>query len=304
MSKEEKIMNKIASDLSQYTSYEEKHNYLQNHKYLPRVYEKYPNLKPEVNKMMLGNVIAEFGDELSDQFTFSKDVSNKEILRQLDLQDANIKYLENFEFRTESPELVSQLVSLNLIEPSNIEYDKDKNITAGTVRSVEGFDKLIELKNKEFKEVRDLKKGYRENIQTLRDEFDSRSTAFGGSLRKTPFPWIPEVAKTAMQLTAGWTDWFQPEGMERVENRMLNWDPINEKYGPGPEIRDEQEKLGIALGREDKLKDKFEGVDTKYEELNDLINVSIEREEKLQATGIDEALNYADIKSLRTLLGE
>ena len=45
-------------------------------------------------------------------------------------------------------------------------------------------------------------------------------------------------------------------------------------------------------------------MDTKYEELAELIQVSMGREESIINTGIDEALNYADIQSLKTLLGE
>ena len=55
---------------------------------------------------------------------------------------------------------------------------------------------------------------------------------------------------------------------------------------------------------EDELKDKWKGFDTKYAELEEMLNASIVREEKLQASGVDEALNYMDIQSLRSLLGE
>ena len=37
------------------------------------------------------------GNIFPHEFTFSKDMSNKEILRQLDIQDTNIKYLKDFE---------------------------------------------------------------------------------------------------------------------------------------------------------------------------------------------------------------
>ena len=52
------------------------------------------------------------------------------------------------------------------------------------------------------------------------------------------------------------------------------------------------------------MKDKWKGFDTKYAELEEMLNASIVREEKLQASGVDEALNYMDMQSLRSLLGE
>ena len=281
---------------------------------------------------MIGNVVGEFGDELSDQFTLSKTMSNKEILRNLDLADANIKYLKDFEFETESPELISQLQSLNLIDPSDIEYsDKEGTVPSkGIVRGTDAFDALIELKNQEFQELQPEKAGLRKNIKTLRREFDDRVSRsrwkspeatldatnkavssflqplFNTKSKLPPMiiPGLNTFTKAATQLLAGWTDIFRKEGMEKVENRRLTWDPEEDRFGPGPEIGLEQDKLKVVFDLEDKLKDKWAGVDTKYEELDEMIDKSIAREEKIQASGIDEALNYIDIQGLRSLLGE
>ena len=59
---------------------------------------------------------------------------------------------------------------------------------------------------------------------------------------------------------------------------------------------------GLLL--QDKLKDKWAGVDTKYDEKEEMLDASIIREKKVQASGVDEALNYMDMQSLRSLLGE
>ena len=117
---------------------------------------------------------------------------------------------------------------------------------------------------------------------------------------------MPEVAKGAMQVSAGWMDWFAKEGLEQVENRKLNWDPVNERYGPGPEIAQEQRKLRDSYRSEDKLKDKFLGIDTKYDELNDMINSSISRANEInEQTGIDEALNYIESEAkILEILGD
>jgi hypothetical protein len=304
--KKEKIMQKIVSDLGVYESFEDKHKYLQEHKYLDRVYEKYPDLKEQINELMIGNVIGEFGDELSDQFKFSKTMSNKEVLRNLNLSDANVRYLKDFEFETESPKLISQLQSLNLIDPSDIEYsDKERKVASkGIVRGTDAFDALIELKNQEFQELQPEKAGLRKNIKTLRREFDDRVGHFSTLKPTMVIPGLNTLTKYSTQLLAGWTDIFRKEGMEKVENRRLTWDPEEDRFGPGPEIGLEQDKLEVVFDLEDKLKDKWAGVDTKYEELDEMIDKSIAREEKLQATGVDEALNYIDMQGLRSLLGE
>ena len=318
-SKEQKALNMILEGLSYHDDFDTKHNYLQNHPYLERAYEKFPNLKKEVNKTMISHIIQEFGDETSDAFTFSKDVSDKEILRHLETQEINEEYLRDFALDI-TPELANQLSTLSFesgideegnpisipfsdyISKTKGGYDKDEIYK---LHGTEAFAGIMDLKNELFKEIDDLKSGYRKNIKTLRREFDDRSSVLGGTLRATPFPWMPELAKGVMQLSAGWMDWFAHEGLERVENRQLNWDPENKRYGPGPEIKREQAKLKNVLSEESELKDVFEGIDTKHEELTELLDEMTKREEVLGPPGIDEALSYlSDEAELRSLLGE
>ena len=162
MSNKDKIMAKIESDLNLYASYEDKHKYLTNHKYLDRAYEKYPELKNQVNEIMVSNIIDEFGQEPSEligspdesQFKLSKTMSNKELLRNLNMSDLNKEYLEDFKFQTDSPELVKQLQSLNLISPEDVIYDDKKKISGGTIRGLDTFDALIKLKNEEFAPIK------------------------------------------------------------------------------------------------------------------------------------------------------
>ena len=148
------------------------------------------------------------------------------------------------------------------------------------------------------------KAGIRKNIRTLRREFDDRVGHFSTLKPTMIIPGLNTFAKYATQLLAGWTDIFRKEGMEKVENRRLTWDPEEDRFGPGPEIGLEQDRLKAVFDLEEKQNDKGAGVDTKYEELDEKIDKSIAREEKIQASGIDEALNYMDIQGLRSLLGE
>jgi|TARA_Y100000034_G_C6823035_1_gene370883 hypothetical protein len=271
--KSDRIYSKIKDDLDSYTSFEDKNNYLKNHKYLDRVYEKYPDLEKEVNSLMIENITSEFGIPESKQFSFSKDVSNRELLRTLDMYDVNQRVIEK-------------------------EYGGEK----GKKLRV-----LSDKSKKEFDEVVRRKGIHRENIATMRQEFDDRVGPYtGGPMRKIPFLGLvlPEAAKYFTQIGAGWTDWFQPEGMEKIETRMFNWDPVAKRYGPGPEIESEQSRLQEVLDLEDSLKEKYEGVYSEVEEFNELEASQRRRSETITGSGIDEALDYISMDEIKELLGK
>jgi len=270
--KADQIFSKLRDNLDTYSSFEEKDTYLKNHKYLDQIYEKYPDLEKEVNSLMIEKITSEFGVPESGQFSLSKDVSNKELLRTLDMYDTNKGILEE-------------------------EFGGEKGVK---------FRELVAEKDVAFDETTRMKELHRENIRVMRQEFDDRIGAFeGGPLRQLPFigAVIPETAKYFMQLGAGWTDWFRPEGMEKIENRLLNWDPESEQYGPGPEIGIEQTALQSTLDYEDELKDKYEGVAAKATEFNELEESQKRRLKTIKGSGIDEALNYIGIEEIRELLG-
>ena len=270
--KSDKIFSKLRDSLDTYSSFEEKDTYLKNHKYLDRIYEKYPDLKKEVNSLMIESITSEFGVPESGQFSLSKDVSNKELLRTLDMYDINQEII-------------------------NKEYSGEKG---------EQFRALVAEKDVAFDETARKKELHRENIATMRQEFDDRVGAYeGGPLRQLPFlgAVLPETVKYFTQVGAGWTDWFRPEGLEMIENRRFNWDPANEQYGPGPEIGIEQTALRSVLDYEDELKDKYEGVAAKATEFNELEESQKRRSKTIQDSGIDEALNYIGMEEIRELLG-
>ena len=270
--KSDQIFSKLRDNLDTYSSFEEKDTYLRNHKYLDRIYEKYPDLKKEVNSLMIKSITSEFGVPESGQFSLSKDVSNKELLRTLDMYDINQEII-------------------------NKEYSGEKG---------EKFRALVAEKDVAFDETARKKELHRENIRVMRQEFDDRVGAFeGGPLRELPFigAVLPETVKYFTQVGAGWTDWFRPEGLEMIENRRFNWDPENEQYGPGPEIGIEQTALRSVLDYEDELKDKYEGVAAKATEFNELEESQRRRLETIKGSGIDEALNYIGMEEIRELLG-
>tara|TARA_Y100000310_G_C20659870_1_gene804121 strand:- start:688 stop:1512 length:825 start_codon:yes stop_codon:yes gene_type:complete len=271
--KSDRIFSKIRDDLDNYTSFEDKNAYLKNHKYLERAYEKYPDLEKEVNSLMIKNITSEFGIPESEEFSLSKEVSNKELLRNIDMYDVNEKVMER-EYRGE----------------------KGTKLRA-----------LADEKDREFNEVDRRKTIHRENIATMRQEFDDRVGAYtGGPMRNLPFLGLvlPEAVKYFTQVGAGWTDWFREEGMEKVENRMFNWDPVAKQYGPGAEIESEQSRLQSVLDLEDQLKEKYKGVASKVQEFNELKDSQERRIEIIKDSGIDEALNYIGIEEIKELLGK
>jgi len=277
--KSDQIFSKLRDNLDIYSSFEEKNTYLKNHKYLDRIYEKYPDLEKEVNSLMIESITSEFGLPESGRFSFSKDVSDRELLRTLDMYDTNKKVLdEKYGFANE----------------------------LGVREKAEELRALAAEKDAAFDETTRKKEVHRENIRVMRQEFDDRVGAYeGGPLRQLPFLGLvlPEAVKYFTQLGAGWTDWFRSEGMERIENRMFNWDPINERYGPGYDIKAEQSQLKGVLDWEDQLKDTYEGVAAKATEFNELEESQRRRLKTIKDSGIDEALNYIGMEEIRELLG-
>ena len=175
-------------------------------------------------------------------------------------------------------------------------------------RTEEGIRRLIEREKAKVGNPVHLnrrKELHRENIATLREEFDDRVGAYeGGPLREIPFLGLvlPEFVKYFTQVGAGWTDWLQPEGMEKIENRRLNWDPVNKRYGPGTDIDEEQANLQAVLDYEDVLKEKYEGISSRITEFNELEESQRRRLETIKESGVDEALNYIGIEEIRELL--
>jgi hypothetical protein len=280
MANREQIIDKLMLDLDNYATFEEKSKYLKEHKYLDRIYEKYPEIEQGINSMMITSIQEEFGSSESDQFSFSKDVSNRELLRIMDLVEKNDEILQNEYFGQEG---------------------------------IDEMERVITEKNAIAADIKERKTSLQDNIGILRQEFDDRTSAFtgwgpfaegGGPLREIPFLGLvlPETLKYLTQLGAGWTDLFRTKGMEKIETRMFNWDPEAQRYGPGPEIGIEQDKLAAVLAEEEAFEEKYGGASTLYEDLGDLLEVQELRKEQIKASGIDEALDYISMENLTKLL--
>ena len=106
-----------------------------------------------------------------------------------------------------------------------------------------------------------------------------------------------------MQWGAGWTDLFQQSGLEKVENRKLDWDPVHKRYGPGPEISEQQEKLKEAYTlMNDILPQRKALIGSKVEEWHNLQDSNKRNRDIINSTSLDEALEFLDVETLNETL--
>ena len=266
--KANRAWNLISDDLESLGTFEQKQKYISGHKYLSKAMEKIPGFKEKVNSYMLESVTSEFGNPDAPGFTFSQKYSDEFLLDKLNLIEKNTEVFEDY-------------------------FGGKEGVKELEAKKLEG--------DIPYKEASEKIKNLRQAIKQKRREFDERSQLFGGPAGVFTVPL--QVTKPFAQFFAGWTDWFQPAGLEQVENRKWNWDPLNKQYGPGPEIPALQEELrDVYTLRNDTLPKQYHEVNKKYKEYQDLILSDESNRTIVNSTGIDEALNYLDIESLKLML--
>ena len=258
----------IAPELEGLTTFEEKKNYLDTHKYVPKVMEVLPEFKEKVNSYMIQDIVTEFGNPDAPGFTFSKKYSDEFLLDKLNLMEKNATVYEDY-------------------------FGGEEGITQ--------LEERMEQRNADYTDAESRVTNLREAILQKRREFDARSQPLGGPAGVFTLPM--QATKPIMQYFGGWTDWFQDEGLEKVENRKLDWDPLNKRYGPGPEIPALQKELAKAYEEKtDTVPQQYFEESQKYKEYKDMMSSDQHNKAIVNSTGLDEALNYLDIESLKSLL--
>ena len=266
--KANRAWNLVSEDLESLGTFEQKQKYITGHKYVKRAMDKLPGFKETVNSHMIESIVDDFGNPDAPGFSFSKKYSDKFLLGKLNLIEKNAAMLEDY-------------------------FGGEEGIEELKTRKLEG--------DLQWKEAGERITNLRQAIKQRRAEFDVRSESFGGPAGVFTVP--AQAMKPVMQFFGGWTDWLQPEGLEQVENRKLDWDPLNKRYGPGPEIPALQKELKEAYTlRNTTLPKQYFENRTKIEEYKDLVSSEESNAETINATGIDEALNYLDIESLKLML--
>ena len=260
--------NLISRDLESLGTFEQKEQYIAGHEFISEGKEIIPGFKEILNSHMIESIVDEFGNPDAPGFSFSKKHSDKFLLGKLNLIEKNAAVLEDY-------------------------FGGKEGIEELKARKLEG--------DLQWTEADERVTNLRQAIKQRRAEFDVRSKAFGGPAGVFEVP--AQAMKPVMQFFGGWTDWLQPRGLEQVENRKLDWDPVHKRYGPGPEIPALQKELKEAYTlRNTTLPKQYFENRTKIEEYKDLISSEESNAETINASGIDEALTYLDIESLKLML--
>jgi len=269
--KSNRAWNLVSEDLESLGTFEQKQKYIDGHKYVKRAMDKLPGFKETVNSHMIESIVDEFGNPDAPGFSFSKKYSDEFLLDKINLMEKNVTVLEDY-------------------------FGGEEGIKELETRKLEGDTQYVEAGER----ITNL----RQAIKQKRAEFDERSDPFGGPAGVFTVPL--QAMKPVAQFFAGWTDpLFQDEGLEQVENRKFNWDPLNKRYGPGPEIPALQKELKEAYRlRNTTLPKQYHEDNKKYAEYKDLILSDESNKTIVNSTGIDEALNYLDVESLKLMLQE
>jgi len=267
--KSNRAWNLVSEDLESLGTFEQKQKYITGHKYVKRAMDKLPGFKETVNSHMIESIVDEFGNPDAPGFSFSKKYSDEFLLDKINLMEKNVTVLEDY-------------------------FGGEEGIKELETRKLEGDTQYVEAGER----ITNL----RQAIKQKRAEFDERSDPFGGPAGVFTVPL--QAMKPVVQFFAGWTDpLIQPEGLEQVENRKFNWDPLNKRYGPGPEIPALQKELKEAYRlRNTTLPKQYHEENKKYAEYKDLILSDESNKTIVNSTGIDEALNYLDVESLKLML--
>ena len=308
LNREQKWLQYILSDLEKYDTFDSKDLYLQNMEFgknkngqimgINDVFEKYPSIKENISKYMVSTVIDEFGpeaysdgtkdDSLPYSFGWNVDhtskISNNEIREALvKIENSNMKINE---LTDEMPEVRESLSTLKTRK--------------------QNLDSQINQLQSEI--ARQRHNFYWNSVPTLRKElgiFGPIGTVLGQTLSS--------VSKGAMQLGAGWTDWFKDTGTEKVENLLLNTTPdgnpaLNLVEGEtGAEFTDRvlsplQDELTELYTERRGLYGEYESDLRLKENYTDLLKLNTSLKNLVNLTGYDEAKRYMSPDQLAVYL--
>ena len=263
------LWNRVGPTIKGMETFKQRKDFIDTHKYLPRLIEKYPEFKEKINTFLLDTVVSEFGNPEDPGYSFSREYSDKFIFDKLDLIEKNKAVYEDY---------------------------------FGGVEGVLKLEERLEKQNKDYKLADEKVRNLTEAIKSRRDEFDARSQYFGGPAGVFEIPL--QAMKLPMQIFAGPIDWLiQPEGLEQVENRIFNWDPVNKRYGPGPEIPELQERLREVYDeRNDTIPQQYHEESEKFKEYQEFQSKNADNVALINSTGLDEALTFLSLESLKSTL--
>ena len=273
MTKAERFEELIFKKLNSFPTYDEKHKYINE-------------TVVNAGRDSAGNEIGQKKiSEFIDRYPKVKTLINEHML-QTALSDYGNPQDAGFTFSKD----ISDKKLLETLDA----IAKNKEIIQSRFGGDEGFETMTqdiiekENKRKQLKvEAADIRKA----LKVRKDEF--KGTSAGP---------LFELANLGQQMFAGWTDWFQPEGLDKIERDNLLYDAENQRFGLGPEYRAQQDRLETVLNEIELMG----AVNQEYKAYNELNDMQDKRLELLSGTIVDDLISsgYSTEEEIRTLLGE
>ena len=287
-----RMIEYITGTLDRYDTFEAKDEYLQttsfgSGKTINDVFEKSPEVKSAIQEYMVNSAISQYGNPDVPGFEFgwsenpNEAVSNDELLRRA------TKLAEI------SAELEARFPGEELSKIQASYKEKQKRYTSLT-GEINDLVNAIQIKRNEFDKDAYSTLGYK-------GSFDHRFPALIPLMSS-----MSGLAKGAMQTVVGWTDLFRNAGMEKIENRAMNYNPELGVSGSdyiASNIKPLQNILeGLYDERNNKLPVEYADLTEEYEDWHSLVTSANIHKEFIEKTGLDEALKYAPLDELIEML--
>ena len=278
-------------------------------------------LREQINTTMMQTMIQEKGNPESNQYMFSKDYSNEVILNAIKNIEKSVMQDEEL-FGKDIDEGIKQ----HRIKQEGLEDDIGivdkrilnlKNVISSERKSFDEKSTLVGWdKDNPLYKVDQMLSPFLPAAQALTLGFVNPTTVSkvtGWDEDETAIPFfsaaIPALTKLAMQVPAGIFDskyLGTKKGMEKIENRKLNWDPVNKRIGPGNTISATQDRLSEAYAERDSLEAILAPLNQIEEEADDIVEFRDEQRGILSSANITPLIEnkYTTLPELIQLLEE
>ena len=290
---ENKIYNKIESYLDSQASYDDQHNFLQIAEFgkdritLNQIYERYPAIQDKVSAYMLDSISSEFGNPSSNQFTFSKEISDQDLLGIISSMSVNKETIENrLKSQGFTGDIYRDLPTINnLMAERNMKFAEQSNVVN---LSKVAADQLY------TQEDWPVPLGY--GPQLPLGYVMLAATNILGSMGKS-------VNRMASLYKEGHPNWFvdgffeRPGVTDNIHWNMLNLGIENRKVVKtdySQDYKNAMRSLDAAYNELDDIKHnpKYASAVQMTEDLNEYFTLEKQYTERFKSTGADEALEY------------
>lgn len=309
MSKEDKLYNYLTMNLDGFSTFSEKHAFLTNRKFgskevkIDDIYDKYPELKSRIADYMWSAVENQFGNPESDEFTFSKTISDEKLLSIIDNMGLNRKVLANkLEKRGFSTDISTAIDDVNdLINEKNQRWKTASKIVSERKQAADTIYREGE--------------GFGRSLTTSALAVGAIPLLIAANVIGSPVEYIKRLGDDIKygNINKPWTDkmldaFSRPGEATKINMNMMNYNPETGKLGYPEHYEKATASLTEAYDVLDDIK-----YDPKYNDasaikpyLDDYLALEENYAETIKKTGIDEALLYIEgenkLEKLKTML--